>query len=254
MKIITVSIQKGGSSKTLTCQIMAELLSKEYGKRVLCVDADAQCNLTSLSGVDIIATQHNNIYTMLKGETKPKDCITACKYYDIIPGSMLLCSADSEFVQTGREMLLKEKLRRLKYDICIIDTPPALGIVNIMALTAADHVLIPTECSVLAMIGLQQLNRTINTVRTYTNPKLDISGILVTRYNSRANLNSSIYESLQQIADELKTKVYSTKIRETIKVREAQSQFTPILDYSGASNCTAVTDYRNFMQECGLFT
>lgn len=251
MKIIAVNIQKGGSSKTLTVQVLGELLSKEHGKRVLCIDTDPQCNLSSVSGLDISQTQNHNLRTLLQNKSKVEECIYHAKYYDIIPSSILLSTADTDFNTTGREMFLKEKIEGLDYDFCLIDTPPGLCILNIMSLTAADEVLIPTECSVLAMIGLAQLQSTLETIRKYSNPNIKVSGILVTRYNGRANINQSIYDSLAELAQNLDTSVYETRIRETVKIKEAQAQFLPILDY--CPNCSATDDYRAFVKECKLF-
>lgn len=252
MKVFAVNIQKGGSSKTLTCQVLAELLSKEHGKRVLCIDTDPQCNLTSVSGIDITTTQKHNLKTLLDGKSDVNDCIYKAKYYDIIPSSILLSNSDATYTATGREHYLSEKIKDLDFDYCFIDTPPGLCILNIMSLTAASEVLIPTECSVLALIGLEQLQSTISTIRTYSNRDLQIAGILVTRYNGRANINSSIYESLQEISKSLNARVFDTRIRETVKIKEAQAQFLPILDY--AEKCSAVEDYRAFIEESKLFT
>ncbi len=252
MVTISVNIQKGGSAKTTSVQVLAEMLSKDFGKKVLCIDTDPQCNLTSVSGVDILQTQQYNLRAVLKGEESIDDCIFNTAYYDIIPSSMLLSSADSEFLSMGRYQMIKDMLNKVKkrYDFCLIDTPPALGVLNIMSLTASNKVLIPTETSVLAMIGLKQLQGTIADVKKHTNPKLDLMGILVVRYNGRATINKEIYTSLQDLAKEMGTKVYDTKIRESAKVKEAQAQFVPITDY--AKNCPALQDYASFLKESGL--
>lgn len=247
MEIISVNIQKGGSGKTTTVQALAELLSKEYGKKVLCIDSDPQCNLSTVSCVDLMKCQEHNLYTLLRNESTLEQCIYPTKYYDIIPGSLLLAYADTEFNRTGKEYFLKEHLEQAAYDYILIDTPPALGLLNIMSLTASDQIIIPTECSYLSMIGLNQLYETIETVRKYSNKKLCISGVLIIKYNSRANLNLAITDGLLQMADRMHTKVFNSKIRETIKIKEAQSQQTPLLDWD--SKCSAVSDYRNFVKE-----
>lgn len=188
MKIISVNIQKGGSGKTTTVQALAELLSKEYGKKVLCIDSDPQCNLSSVSGVDLMNCQEHNLYTLLREESTLEECIIHVKYYDIIPGSLLLSYADTEFNRTGKEYFLKERLENAAYDYILIDTPPALGLLNIMSLTASTQIIIPTECSYLSMIGLNQLHETIETVRKYSNKELRISGILMIKYSPRTTL------------------------------------------------------------------
>ena len=133
------------------------------------------------------------------------------------------------------------------YDYILIDTPPALGLLNIMSLTASTQIIIPTECSYLSMIGLNQLHETIETVRKYSNKELRISGILMIKYSPRTNLNVAIADGLLQMADRMHTKVFNSKIRETVKIKEAQSQQIPLLDWD--SKCSAVSDYKNFVKE-----
>ncbi len=192
MEIISAHITKGGCGKTTTVQALAEILGKEYGKRVLCCDTDPQCNLTTVSGINIMDCQQHNLYTLLKGQSTPADCIIKTKYYDVIPSSLLLAYADVEFNVLGREYLLKERLESLNYDVILIDTPPSLGLLNIMSLTASNKVIIPTECSYLAMVGLEQLFNTIQSVCKHSNKDLTILGILLVKYNSRTNLNVAI--------------------------------------------------------------
>ena len=131
MEIISVNITKGGCGKTTTVQMLGEILSKEYGKKVLCIDTDPQCNLTTVSGVDLMECQEHNLYTLLKDESTIEECIVKTKYYDIVPGSLLLAYADTEFNQAtmiGRERYIKNKIENVPYDVVLIDTPPSLGI------------------------------------------------------------------------------------------------------------------------------
>ena len=92
--IISVNITKGGCGKTTTVQALAEIFGKIYGKKVLCCDTDPQCNLTTVSGVNIMDCQKHNLYTLLKNQSTPSECIVKTKYYDIIPSSLLLAYAD----------------------------------------------------------------------------------------------------------------------------------------------------------------
>ena len=103
MEIISVNIQKGGSGKTTTVQALAELLSKEYRKKVLCIDSDPQCNLSSVSGVDLMACLEHNLYNLLREVSTLDDCVIHATYYDIITGSLVLSYADPEFNFTGNE-------------------------------------------------------------------------------------------------------------------------------------------------------
>lgn len=247
LEIISVNITKGGCGKTTTVQMLGEILNKKYGKKVLCIDTDPQCNLTTVSGINLMECQEHNLYTLLKEKSTLEECIMKSKYYDIIAGSILLAYADTEFNQLGREYLLKERIENADYDVILIDTPPSLGLLNIMSLTASSKVIIPTECSYLAMIGLEQLFNTIESVRKHSNKKLEISGILLVKYNSRTNINNAVLNGLEKISVKINTKVFKNKIRETVKIKEAQSQQEPILEWD--DSCSAVTDYIEFVKE-----
>lgn len=247
MEIVSVNITKGGCGKTTTVQMLGEILNKEYGKTVLCIDTDPQCNLTTVSGINLMDCQEHNLYTLLKEESTLEECIVKSKYYDIIPGSLLLAYADTEFNQLGREYLLKERIENADYDVILIDTPPSLGLLNIMSLTASTKIIIPTECSYLAMIGLDQLSNTIASVRKHSNKELQISGILVIKYNSRTNINHVVLNGLKKMAEQIDTKIFDSKIRETVKIKEAQSQQKPLLDWD--SSCSAVLDYLDFAKD-----
>lgn len=247
MEIISVNITKGGCGKTTTVQMLGEILGKEYKKNILCIDTDPQCNLTTVSGIDTMDCQKNNLYTLLKETSSLQDCIVKSTYYDLIPGSILLAYADTEFNQLGREYLLKERIEEADYDIILIDTPPSLGLLNIMSLTASTKIIIPTESSYLAMIGLEQLSNTIGSVRKHSNKELEILGILLIKYNSRANINNAVLRGLEKMAEKMGIKVFENKIRETVKVKEAQSQQEPLLEWD--STCSAVQDYLKFAKD-----
>lgn len=247
MEIISVNITKGGCGKTTTVQMLGEILGKEYKKRVLCIDTDPQCNLTTVSGIDLMECQEHNLYTLLKKESTLEECIVKSTYYDVVPGSLLLAYADTEFNVLGREYLLKECIENANYDVILIDTPPSLGLLNIMSLTASTKIVIPTECSYLAMIGLNQLSDTIESVRNHSNKELVIAGILPIKYSSRANINDFVLIGLKKMAEKLQTKVFDSKIRETVKIKEAQGQQEPIIDWN--AGCSAVCDYLEFGKE-----
>jgi chromosome partitioning protein len=247
LEIISVNITKGGCGKTTTVQMLGEILSREYGKKILCIDTDPQCNLTTVSGVNLMECQEHNLYTLLKEDSTLDECIVKSKYYDIIAGSLLLAYADTEFNQLGREYLLKERLESANYDMILIDTPPSLGLLNIMSLTVSTKIIIPTECSYLAMIGLDQLSNTIKSVRKHSNKDLEIAGILLIKYSSRANINNAVLSGLEKMSVKMNTKVFNSKIRETVKVKEAQSQQEPIIEWD--ASCSAVKDYLAFTKE-----
>ena len=246
MRIITVNIQKGGSAKTTTVQASAEILSKKYNKRILCIDTDPQCNLTSASGIDP-ADCEIDLSDVLKGEANINHAIIHSKYYDIIPSSILLASADSMFTSIGKEHLLKEKLHELQetYDYILIDTAPALSLLNVMALTAATDVIVPLEPSRFAMQGMNQLNESIKLTRSYFNQNLNILGLLLIKYKGHTNLNRTVLDNIPHVAAQMETKVFNTQIRESIRIGECQLLGTPITD----EKSNATEDYENFVKE-----
>lgn len=244
-QIISINNQKGGVAKTTTAQALAQGLSY-FGFKVLLVDLDPQSNLTFSLGVD---RADKTMYEVLRGELNTKDIITTQGDLDLLPGSLLLSSADLEFTQTGREYLLKDALEPFRniYEYIIIDTPPALGILTINSLTACDKLIIPMSADIYSLQGMSQLNDTIKRVRKYVNPSLKIEGILLTKYNPRTILGGEIKESAIEIAERLKTKLFKTTIRESVVIREAQAQQLNLFEYAPDNN--AIIDYKNFVKE-----
>jgi chromosome partitioning protein len=249
MTVISLSTTKGGCGKTTTVQIMGEILGKK-GKKVLVIDADPQCNLSTVSGIMISEDKYqtNNLYTLIKEQSTIDKCIEKCEYYDILVGSLMMTYAETEYGNiAGYEFMLREIIEELDYDVVLIDTPPTLGKIGIMALTASDYVIVPSECSKMSMLGFQQLTQTIGSVKKRTNKGLEILGVLVLKFNKRTNWDGAVYDALEQMAESYNTKVFNTKIRETIKVREAQGLNKRVIDF--AKNMTAVEDYEELINE-----
>lgn len=246
MKIIVIANQKGGVSKTTTSHSLGAGLGIK-GFKVLLIDLDPQANLSDNAGVD--THDINSVYGVMKNRVNINDVIINKEFFDIIPASLDLASADMEFTSTGKEWLLKEKIKEIKkdYDYIIIDTPPALGILTINAFTSADQVIIPTNASIFATSGIVQLYNSIETVKKYTNPDLKIDGILFTRFNDRTIISADIEEITRIISEQIKTKVYKTKIRASIRIEEAQANRKDIFTYSPDNN--VAIDYMNFIEE-----
>ena len=244
-KTITIANQKGGVSKSTTAHALGSgLLLKNY--KVLFIDLDPQGNLSHTMNADI---NKPTVYELLTQRAGITDVIQKTPSGDLIPGSPLLSAADMQLNQLGKEYKLKEAIQPIKefYDYLILDTPPALGILTINALTASDSVIIPAQTDIYSLQGIGQLYNTINTVRTYCNPSLIIDGILLTRYNPRIVLNRDLYETILEAAAEFKTKVYKTIIREAIAIKEAQAKKRSIYDYAPKSK--AALDYLSFVKE-----
>lgn len=244
MTVYAIINQKGGVGKSTTAAALWAGLSLK-GYKTLAIDLDAQCNLSYTAGAD---TAHKTALSLLTGENPTEDTIQHLPTGDIIAASKSLAGADAFITDTGKEYRLRESLEPLSglYDYVIIDTPPALGILTINALTACNSVIIPAQADIFSLQGIDQLNETIKPVKKYCNPALTIEGILLTRYNGRTALARDITECAQQLAAKLGTKVFDTTIREGIAVKEAQLNQQSIFEYAPKANVT--DDYRAFIE------
>ena len=245
MKTISIVNRRGGVGKTATAHAVGAGLALR-GYKVLFIDLDSQCNLTFDVGGKIAPPTSMEV---LSGTATAEEATQSTAGGDIIPASPSLAVADTTLTATGKEYRLKEALEAVagSYDYCIIDTPPALGVLTINALTASDSTIIPAQAEVHSIQGIGLLNEAVETVKRYTNPDLKVSGILITRYKGRAILSRDMREALEDTASQLKTKVYSTPIRECIAVAEAQASQRDIYSYSPRSNATA--DYNALLDE-----
>lgn len=247
-KIIAIVAQKGGVGKsTIATTVTAGLTLK--GKKALLIDLDGQANSTFLFGAD---TKGLTVLDLLLQDenAKPEQTIQHTRSGDIIAGDKALYNADTVFKDTGKEYRLKEAIEQLvpKYDYIIIDTPPALGILVINALTAADSVIIPAQPNVLSLQSIAEIMETsIKPVRKYCNPALKIEGILLNRYTTRSGFNTELSDLTEELARNLKTRVFKTKIREAIAVRKAQANQQTILEYEPKGK--VAEDYTAFIDE-----
>lgn len=245
MKIIAVINQKGGVGKSTTAfSLGAGLILK--GKKTLFIDLDAQGNLSYTMRAN---TQGYNTLGILQRPETAREEIQHTEQGDIIASTPALAGADAIINQTGKEYRLKEALESLQglYDYIIIDTPPALGILTINALTACTGAIIPAQADIYSLQGIAQLNSTIEAVHKYCNPDLRIIGILLTRFTNRSIIRREVAEQLEQTAQQLKTKLFKARIRECIAIVEAQATRQSIYTYAPKSNATA--DYTALVNE-----
>ena len=243
MEVIAIVNRKGGVGKTATAQALGAGLIKK-GCSVLYIDLDSQTNLTYGLGADASGLSSMDV---LAGDATAQEAIQHTQQGDAIAGAEALAGADAAIDGTGKEYRLKEALEGLQYDYCIIDTPAALGTLTVNALTAADSVIIPVQAEVYSLQGIGQLSKTIEAVKKYCNRNLYIRGILITRYNGRAIISRDMQANLEDAAQQLKTRLYSTPIRECVSIKEAQAQQQDIYSYAPRSN--AAKDYAAFIEE-----
>lgn len=244
-EIFTVINQKGGVGKSTTAAALGAGLTLK-GYRVLHIDLDAQGNLTFCMGAGAAALSSLEVLT---GTATAADAIRHTDNGDIIPASPALAGADALITATGKEYRLREALEPLHdlYDYIVIDTPPALGILTINALTACTGAIIPSQADVFSLQGIAMLGQTISTVRKYCNRDLKVKGIVLTRYNSRAVLSRDMADLINQTAQQLQTNLYQTKIRECTALKEAQAVQQDIFSYAPRSNAAA--DYKALVAE-----
>lgn len=190
-----------------------------------------------------------NAMGVLKNPETAKDEIQHTDQGDIIASSPSLCGADALLTETGKEYRLKEALDTVakSYDYCIIDTPPALSVLTINALTACTGAIIPAGADIYSLQGITQLSSTIETVKKYCNPGLSVMGIVLSRYNKRTIFRREVAQMLEEVAAQFHTKLYNTKIRECIALLEAQATKQNIYTYAPKSN--ACVDYTALVNE-----
>lgn len=240
---ITIINQKGGVGKTTTAAALVSYY-QEQGVKALAVDLDAQCNLSLALGAD---AGRKTILGALTGEAEPAETIQHTANGDIICSSPALAAADIMLNETGKEYRLKEALEPIaaEYEHIIIDSPPALGVLSVNALTAADTCIIPCKADIFSIQGLKQLADTIKQVRRYCNPNLKIAGILLTQHNPRTVLSKDLQSIIESEAAALNTRLFKTTIRDSTIIKQAQALQKNLFTMQGG----AIDDYRAFIKE-----
>jgi chromosome partitioning protein len=234
MKVFAIANQKGGVGKTSIAVNLTATLA-HYGQRALLIDLDPQGNATTGSGIDKNGLE-KSLYGVLLGEYDVASArVRAQGNYDVLPANRELAGAEIELIQIERrEYRLKEALAAVDadYDYALIDCPPALNMLTVNALTAADAVIIPMQCEYYALEGLSDLVGTLRKVKANLNPKIEIEALVRTMYDPRSSLTN-------QVSDEIKShfgdKVFDTVIPRNIRIAEAPSFGKPVIMHDPTS-------------------
>ena len=252
MKIISIINQKGGVGKTTTVINLASALSQQ-GKKILVIDLDPQGNATTGLGLSNTERSDQTIYGILNGTVSISNVIKKTNFenLDLISSNVDLSGLEVETAgDNDRAFILKAKLTaylndsRESYDYILIDCPPSLSLLTVMALVSSNSLLVPLQTEFFALEGLTQLMKTIDRIKVNLNPKLEIQGILLTMYDRRNKLSSQVE---QEARDYFKDKVYQTVIPRNVRLSEAPSHGVPVLIYD--KSCPGSKSYYSFTDE-----
>ena len=251
-KIISVINQKGGVGKTTTVINLAAGLSMK-GKKVLVIDLDPQGNATTGLGLSNSSNSNTTIYNVLNGNMNISEVIQSTEFenLDLVTSNVDLSGLEVETAGDSRRAFkLKDELAlisndsRVSYDYILIDCPPSLSLLTIMALVASDALVVPLQTEFFALEGLTQLIKTIDRIKSNLNPSLEIRGILLTMFDKRNKLSGQVETEARNY---FKDKVYLTAVPRNVRLSEAPSHGIPVLLYDKI--CPGSKAYFKFTEE-----
>ena len=251
-KIISVINQKGGVGKTTTVINLAAGLSIR-GKKILVIDLDPQGNATTGLGLSNTEDSDQTIYSVLNGNKKISEVIKQTNFenLNLVTSNVDLSGLEVETAGDSRRAFkLKDELTtilndsRASYDYILIDCPPSLSLLTIMALVSSDALVVPLQTEFFALEGLTQLMKTIERIKNNLNPSLEIRGILLTMYDKRNKLSSQVESEARNY---FKEKVYKTAVPRNVRLSEAPSHGVPVLIYDKL--CPGSKAYFSFTDE-----
>ena len=251
-KIISIINQKGGVGKTTTVINLATGLSMK-GKKILVIDLDPQGNATTGLGLSNAEISENTIYNVLNGKKKISEAIQQTKFsgLNLVSSNVDLSGLEVETAGDNRRAFkLKDELTAILndsetfYDYILIDCPPSLSLLTIMALVASESLIVPLQTEFFALEGLTQLMKTIERIKSNLNPTLNIRGILLTMFDKRNKLSTEVEKEARSY---FKEKVYSSIIPRNVRLSEAPSHGVPVLIYD--KTCPGSKAYFSLTEE-----